>query len=280
MSTELLAALLGLASGLLWGTGDFFGGVASRRISAYTVVFYGQIIGTAMLLVIVLLIGLPLPSAGDLALGSGAGIFGAVGLLFFYRALSTSKMSAAAPVTAVMAAAIPVVFGFALEGMPQIVQIIGMGLAFAAIALIAREGGGRTTAFSELRLPLLAGFGFGMYLVLIARASGDSALWPIVAGRFTSITIVGVIGWRLGKLPRPNRAELRLIAASGVFDTLGNTLYGLSAQVGRDAVAAVLSSLYPAATVTWAWVLLKERLRKHQLIGVAFALAAVVLIAL
>ncbi|MCC6566588.1 MAG: DMT family transporter, partial [Chloroflexi bacterium] len=172
------------------------------------------------------------------------------------------------------------VFGFALEGMPQIVQIIGMGLAFAAIALIAREGGGRTTAFSELRLPLLAGFGFGMYLVLIARASGDSALWPIVAGRFTSITIVGVIGWRLGKLPRPNRAELRLIAASGVFDTLGNTLYGLSAQVGRDAVAAVLSSLYPAATVTWAWVLLKERLRKHQLLGVAFALAAVVLIAL
>lgn len=280
MTAEILTAVLGLASGMLWGTGDFFGGLASRRISAYTVVFFGQIIGTSLLIGIVLLIGLPLPPAGDLALGAIAGIFGTIGLLFFYRALSVSKMSAAAPVTAVLAAAIPVLFGLALEGVPHAIQIVGMGLAFAAIALIAREGEGSDVALSELRLPLLAGFGFGMYLMLIARASSTSALWPILTGRFTSITMIGLIGWKLGQLRRPNRAELRLIAASGVFDTLGNTLYALSAQTGRDAIAAVLSSLYPAATVAWAWVLLKERLRRHQLLGVAFALTAVLLIAL
>lgn len=279
MPTELAAALLGLASGAFWGTGDFFGGVASRRFSHYAVVFFGQAIGTAALLTFTLLTGAPLPPVGDLLLGAAGGLFGAFGLLMFYRAMSTTKMSVAAPITAVLTAIIPVVAAIALEGVPRATQFGGMAVALLAIFLISREDNTRIRV-ADLRLPMLAGLGFGLYLMFIARATTVSPLWPIIFGRFASVTVVGLISWQLGVLKRPDWPELRLIAASGLFDTAGNTLYAFAAQVGRDDIAAILSSLYPAATVGLAWMLLKERLHPVQWAGVALAFVAIILITL
>lgn len=278
MNPEVGAGMIGLVSGMCWGTGDFFGGVASRRVSHFTVVFFGQVIGTVALVLVTLLLGQPLPPAEDLGLGALAGAFGLLGLLMFYRAMAVTKMSIAAPITAVLTVIIPVLGAFALEGVPQAVQLAGMGVALAAIFLISREDNARIR-LADLRLPMIAGFGFGFYLMFLARASGTSPLWPVIAGRFASIMLVGAIGWQRGDLYRPRyAAEWRLIAASGLFDTLGNTLYAFSAQVGRDDIAAVLSSLYPAATVGLAWVFLKERLHRVQWAGVALAFVAIVLI--
>lgn len=279
MPTELAAALLGLASGAFWGTGDFFGGVASRRFSHYAVVFFGQSIGTVALLAFTLLTGAPLPPVNDLVMGAAAGLFGAFGLLMFYRSMMVTKMSVAAPVTAVLTAIIPVVAAIALEGVPQPMQFIGMAVALLAIFLISREDNTRIR-LADLRLPMLAGLGFGFYLMLIARATTVSPLWPIIFGRFASVTVVGLIAWRMGVIRRPDISVLRLIAASGLFDTAGNTLYAFAAQVGRDDIAAILSSLYPAATVGLAWLLLKERLHPVQWGGVALAFVAIVLITL
>lgn len=279
MPTEITAALLGLASGAFWGTGDFFGGVASRRFSHYAVVFFGQAIGTLALLAFTLLTGAPLPPTGDLLLGAVAGLFGAFGLLMFYRSMMVTKMSVAAPVTAVLTAIIPVIAAIALEGVPRATQFGGMAVALLAIFLISREDNTRIR-LSDLRLPMLAGFGFGFYLMLIARATTVSPLWPIIFGRFASVTVVGFIAWRMGVLKRPDWPELRIIAASGLFDTAGNTLYAFAAQVGRDDIAAILSSLYPAATVGLAWLLLKERLHPVQWGGVALAFVAIILITL
>ena len=41
----MIASLLGLASALSWGTGDFAGGLASRKIGAYRAVMISQAIG-------------------------------------------------------------------------------------------------------------------------------------------------------------------------------------------------------------------------------------------
>jgi drug/metabolite transporter (DMT)-like permease len=242
-------------------------------------VFFGQMIGTAALLAFTLLTGAPLPPTGDLMLGAAGGLFGAFGLLMFYRALTVTKMSVAAPVTAVLTAIIPVVAAIALEGVPQLLQFIGMAVAILAIVLISREDNTRIR-LADLRLPMLAGLGFGLYLMFIARATTVSPLWPIIFGRFASVTVVGLIAWQMGVLKRPDWPELRLIAASGLFDTAGNTLYAFAAQVGRDDIAAILSSLYPAATVGLAWLLLKERLHPVQWGGVALAFVAIVLITL
>lgn len=277
MNGELAAALLGLFSGGFWGTGDFFGGLASRRISAYSIVFYGQIAGSLALLIVTLLIRDSLPSSGDLLLGCAAGIFYSLGLLLSYSAMSVDKISVVAPVTAVLGAFFPVIVGFTVHGVPEWIQVGGIATAIVAILLISHEGCA-VVHHASLRLPLLAGLSYGMYLTLIAAAAGTSVFWPILSGRVASIALIGYFGRRCGALPRPTRASFPAIAASGLFDTVGETLFAFSAVFGRLDIATILVSLYPAATVGLAWLVLKERLQHIQWIGVFLAALAVLLI--
>lgn len=279
MGGDASATLLGLLSGLFWGTGDFFGGFASRKVSPYTVIFFGQITGTIVLLAITLITGEPLPPVNDLLMGCVAGAFGGIGLIFFYRAMIVTKMSIVAPVTAVLTGFIPVIFGILTQGAPKPIQLVGMVLALGAIALISREDNA-PLRLSDLRLPLISGFAFGMYLTLLHKASDSSAFWPIISGRVASVTLIGIIGWRLGKIALPPLREYGKISASGILDTIGNTLYAAASQLGRLDVAAILSSLYPAATVTLAALILRERLHRVQWYGVILAFIAIVLIAL
>ena len=65
-----------------------------------------------------------------------------------------------------------------------------------------------------------------------------------------------------------------LVIASGILDALANGVFQLAAQRGQLSVVAVIGSLYPVATVILAWLIIKERLNKIQLAGVALALFA------
>jgi drug/metabolite transporter (DMT)-like permease len=70
------------------------------------------------------------------------------------------------------------------------------------------------------------------------------------------------------------------IAAAGVFDMLANVFYVLAVHTGFIAIVAVISSLYPASTLTLAAIFLRERLSRRQWVGVACAFAGIASIAL
>lgn len=276
----IIPVVLGLFSALTWGAADFSGGLASRHSSAYGVVIGGQATGLALLLALVNLTGEPVPSLSSWLWGGAAGLCGGVGLSILYRALADGRMSVAAPVSALLAAIIPVLVGTGTEGLPELWTLLGFALALAAIWLISRGEDGAAIRLKELVLPLAAGLTFGLFFVFMHQASRVSVLWPIVASRLTSITSLLVYALVKKQPWWPKRALWPLVALSGVLDIGGNSFYILAGQIGRMDVAAVLGSLYPGSTVALARLVLKERIARLQAVGILLALAAITLIAL
>lgn len=274
---ESVAVMFGLLSALAWGGGDFCGGLASRHAPAYAVVWVSQAVGVMALAGLAWFTGEAWPSWADVAWGMAAGLAGVVGLLALYHALAQSRMGLAAPVSAVVSAALPVAVSLFSEGWPGWARFAGFGLALVAVWLIARDGPARLS-WGALQLPLLAGVSFGLFLTLIGQVSATAVFWPLVAARFTSLSVVtGYILITRPPLTLPRAAWPAMLLA-GVLDGAGNAFYGLAAQTGRLDVAAVLASLYPASTVLLAWRLLHERLARAQWAGVLLALLAIALI--
>lgn len=277
-----MAVLLALCSATTYGVGDFLGGMAAKRASAAAVLLWSHIAGLCLLL------GATVVVAGhattrDLVLGAVGGLGGAVGVGLLYQALSIGPMSAVAPVTALLAAAVPVVVGFAQGERPAATAIVGMVGALVAIVLVSAEGGGsmRPSDLRGVTLALGAGLGFGLFFVALSYTGDDSGLWPLVAARAASVGVVGSLAL-LGRIqPRiPHGHPRRLTAGAGALDVAANVLYLLAIRQGLLSVVSVLSSLYPASTVALAWIVLRERFAPMQRVGLILAVPAAVLMAM
>jgi drug/metabolite transporter (DMT)-like permease len=269
----------GLLSALVWGAADFCGGLATRRARPFSVVLVAEIAGAVLLLLAALAWRQPLPPLMSLGWSAGAGLAGAVGLLGLYTALSSGHMGIVAPVSAVIAAIVPIIASAVLEGLPDATQMAGFGVALAAVWLLS-SGGGHSVSGRELRLALLAGLGFGFYFVLIDRADPASGFWNLTFARsFAAIVLLALMVVMRHPL-LPPRSVLPINVLNGSLDAGGNLFFVLAAQAGRLDVASVLASLYPGTTVVLAWLVLGERLSRPQAVGVAAALVAIVLIVL
>jgi len=279
----LLSIIYGLFAAVGWGAADFTGGLASRRTGAYRTVLYSEVVGLVFIISAVILTKEARPGWPALALAGTAGAIGTTGLLMLYHALATGKMSIATPVSALMAAAIPVLAGTLMDGFPGLWTFLGFGLSLAAIWLISREEGNDShilAHISELRLPLLAGIGFGTYFILMHNAAQTSTFWPMIASRSGGTLIMLLYMTLRQDTWRVTRGVWSYIIINSLLDAGGNALYLLSSQAGRMDVAAVLSSMYPAVTVLMAALILKERVARSQAIGILLALVAIVFLTL
>ena len=260
MTIESLSAACGIGSAAAWGAGDFSGGLASRKNDELTVVLYSQVIGALFLAGLVVVSAERTPPLSALVLGAVGGACGIMGLVALYRAFARGRMGVAAPVSAVVTAVMPIVFTFIHKGLPETIQIIGFGLALAAVWLISHVKGEAKLNTEELVLPLVAGVGFGIYFTFLGLAATESVTWPLLTARMASLTIVFIVYTVRKKSAPPTRQQLPLIVLTGVLDAGGNALFALAANLGRLDITAALSSLYPAVTVMLAWSILKEKL--------------------
>ena len=271
--------VFGLSAAVCWGAGDFCGGVATKATQVYRVIISSQLVSLILLLGLAVVTQEALLPFDQWLLAGAAGIIGAMGMIALYQALAVGQMGVAAPVSAVVAAGVPVIAGTFIEGPPSGSQLIGFGLAFVAVWFISRTGSS-AIRWRDLGLPIIAGLGFGTFYVLIGTVGQAAVWWPLVGARLGSLTALFLVTL-IKRQPRlVERQALKLIVLIGVFEVGGNACYILARQAGRLDVAAVLASLYPAVTVWLAWFFLKERMYRLQSIGVLAALAAIVLISL
>ncbi|GAC1406371.1 MAG: DMT family transporter [Ktedonobacteraceae bacterium] len=277
MSRAFASIIFGLAASLFWGSGDFSGGLASRRETTTSVVLAAYAIGGVLLIGLALIWREPFPSSLDILWGALAGVAGVIGLVAFYSALAIGQMGIIAPLSAILTAGLPVLFSISTEGLPGSLQLGGFVLALLAIVLVSRpqRAQGRPKGIG---MALLAGCGFGCFFILISRVAPGATFWPLVVARFTSVICLLVLVLIRHQKILPKRTVVPLVGLAGVLDAIGNAFFVLAAHAGRLDVAAILSSLYPAATVLLAALLLRERVTRIQTLGILLALIAVPLI--
>jgi len=276
-----LSLLLALASSFAYGSADFLGGVATRGAHVLRVV---AIAAPASLLVELLL--WPIFGAqfdqGAVAWGAASGVASAAAFALLYRTLAIGPMSVLSPVTAIVSAALPV--GVGLIGGEQLSGLAVGGIALALVAVVVISGGPDERGERPSRHALLLAFGAGaaiaLQLVCLDQTPGDSGIAPLIVGRAVSsatvLAAVVALHARLGD----RRPSVPAAAGAGALDSLANLSFLLAVREGELAVVAVITALYPAATVLLARALLAERIGATQLAGLGLAAVAVSLLAL
>jgi drug/metabolite transporter (DMT)-like permease len=297
----VLAVLLALASAVGYGGSDFAAGLATRRASVIRVTLISQTVSVAVVGAALAVIGADPPSLQAVAWGCVAGLAGVSGALALYVGFRHAAFSVSGPLSAVGAAGFSVLAGLLLGERPTAIAVIGIVLALPAIVGVSASARaspgsqqqedtsagprGRPAGAARGRLPagvsygLIAGACFALMFIGLNRAGSGSGLWPVFCGQATGLATVACAAAFTGDLRPPGTRGGWLAAAAGLIGTPATILYFVATLRGLLAIAAVISSLYPAVTIMLARVLLGERLTAVRLAGLTLAAAAVTLIA-
>ncbi|GAA4697455.1 putative membrane protein [Promicromonospora umidemergens] len=276
-----LGILLALSSAIAYGAADFIGGVGARRHSSWRIVLVGQAAGA----VVMLSAGLALPGSpvpADFAWALLAGVGSATGSIFLFRGLARGRMGLVAPISAVGAAALPVLAGVAFGDRPSWLAWVGMLGALPGIWLVSRETtlDRPTRGRGALVDGAVAGVGFGILFIALAQISDDAGLLPLAANQLIGAILTVVAAASLRQPWRPRRGVLGWGIASGVLGAFGTLAFMVATGATSLGIAGVLASLYPAVTVLLAAGVLKERIGSGQRLGIGICTLAVATLAL
>ena len=272
----MAAIALALGASVLWGVGDFLGGVTSRRLATLAVLAVSQAAGLVGILIVASVAGGEFLGGVAVLAALAAGAGGALGLGALYRGMAIGAIGVVAPISA-SAAVIPVAVGLARGERPEAIQLAGIALALVGVALVAREPEAVRGVAAGVPLALLAALGFGSFFVFIDRAAADDPYWAVVVARTASSAFALAVAGTRGALRIP-RAALPTLAAIGLFDVSANVLLVLALNEGFVSLVSVLASLYPVVTILLAIAVLHERPSRSQALGGATALAGVAMI--
>jgi drug/metabolite transporter (DMT)-like permease len=283
-----MVIFLGLAAAVLYGSGDFLGGLAARRAHVLTVLTLAEAAGAAVAVAAALMSTRPASPAG-LAWGIGAGLIGGLGLIIFYAGLAAGPMSVVAPVSGLVSTILPVAVALTEGERPGASVYAGALLCLVAIVLASsapstgaprrsgRPGPGRAIGYG-----ITSGASFGLFFLLIRNAGQSGELWPVAAARIGELALVLAAAAVLRRGLRLRDADRRLLlaaASAGVIDVVANVCYVAATRTGMFGLAVVLASLYPGVTVLFARVVLGERLHWMQRVGLGLAAIGILLVA-
>jgi drug/metabolite transporter (DMT)-like permease len=275
-----VASLLALSGAVLWGAGDFLGGLASRRLSVLAVLAISQAVGLAGVALWVWIASDPYPGLSETLPAAAAGVAGLIGLAALYRGLAVGAMGIVAPISAA-SPVVPLAADAARGLTPALSQWLGIVLLLAGVVALSRApsevGSGRVAAGAGLAV--VAALGFGCFVVGLDAGSDESAPWAVVAARSASVALALAAAALTSTSLRPQARFVPVLVAVGAFDTGANVCVAFATTKGAAGIVAVLSALYPIVTVVLARVVLGERLSPARRVGGVGALAGAVLVA-
>jgi drug/metabolite transporter (DMT)-like permease len=278
----VLTALLGAATAALFGSSDFLGGVASRKSPALIVTAVTYLVGVVCFSVVVLIARPTAFTSSDLVWALASGVAGTTGVLSLYAALGAGRMGIVAPITAALAGAGPAAFDLLRGSHVSVAALVGIVLALAAVVVVSTVSdpeAEHATPPRAIALAVLSGTGFAVSLVALSLTHPQSGMAPLLVARVTGLVVLALALGVRRMAPRIEGQARYAAVLAGVLDASANVTMLTAIRIGPLAVASVVGSLYPVVTILLARVVLKERLHRSQVYGVAMALGAVVLTA-
>ncbi len=276
-----LALTWGLGAALAWGTADFCAKKTSNQFGFWATVWGMNTVGALALGLAwaagAFTLGAPhLPGLAALAVGN------TIGGVFFYYALEHGPLSLVSPITA----AYPVVSAFLAFLISGERLGFGMGLAVAGViagTLLASAGAAqdRPTPAGRWALPaaVASALTFGaVFYALAAAAAANSAAAPVLVFRLVGALLLATPLLFGRRLPR-GLFRSGWLWATGLLDSLAYLFYAAGARQLPVSVDSALSGLFSVWTLVLAVLFLRERLSRHQWVGVALILLAVALLA-
>ena len=279
-TAPMAAVLLALLTALSYGVANYLGPLVSRRLPLGGVLVVGQTASLAGAVVLLAVRGGGTDRPG-LLLGIAAGVLNGVALASFYRAASVGSISIVAPIGST-GAVVPVIASMVQGERPSALQLVGIPIAVAGVALAAARPSGEPHPHVEpagIGLAVFSAAAFGSFLAVFAAASGHGSTAAVLTSRAALLTCtVAVVGAL--RLPwRVPRRDVPAAALPGFLLVIGTAAYGVATTTGLVSVVSVLATLSPVVTVGLAVLVLHEHLAGRQRIGVVTALVGVVLLA-
>ncbi|MEZ5175221.1 MAG: DMT family transporter [Acidimicrobiia bacterium] len=274
--TPRVLVLVVLSIGLI-GSADFFGGIASKRSSPFTVAALSQWVGVPVITVVALLEGGAM-IARDAQLGLLAGVGSALGVVVMYRGFSVASVGVVAPIASTVGAMLPIVVGLATGERPSALVATGLVFGVASVLLVGYVRGQARLSIRGVAHGIVAGSGFAAMVVIYAATSEASGLTAAVSGRISAATLATLAMVAVGAPRRVSRTAVKPAVLSGVFAGVGMGFFVSASQVGELVVVGVAVAMFPVVTVILAALFLDERLVRSQWAGVALAASAVAMI--
>ena len=276
----MVALSLSLAACLGWGVADFLGGLKSRQLSVFSVLMVSSFFGLGAILVIVLVRGVAPPGDPALLLAVVGGIAGVAAMFFLYRGLSIGSMAIVAPISAT-GVILPVIISLAAGDNPSFLQKLGIAAAIIGAVLASREkndDGNGSRLSTGVGLAIGSAIAAGVFFVVMDQASEADPYWAAFLMRFSYFAFLIIIFLLKRPVVQAGKVHMPAIIVLGICDALAGFAYALATTRGMLGLVAVVGALYPAVTVLLSMLVLGERPRRTQFIGVLLAVGGVTFI--
>jgi len=273
-----MGAVLALLSSALWGTADFLGGFMSRRYHPVSVYGWAQVFGCAALVAYAIATGAWRDDLGYLPWAIATGVVGLLAMLAFYTALATGPMGIVSPLVSV-SVVIPLGYALIRGESPAPLQVFGIVIAIVGILLASGPELNDAKSARPLLLAALSALGFGVFTVFLDLGSEVSPVMTVTGSRITVVVLMIIVAAIARSVGGIVGRDLGVIASLGILEAASNVMFALAIAMDMLSTTAVLGSLYPVTTAVLAAIVLRERLKPIQYVGVVAAMSGVVLIA-
>lgn len=278
----------GLLSALGFGTADFIARDVSVKLTPYHALFYIHLVSGLLLSAIIIVDGIPPTATVDaVALGLVLGTVNTLATLMLYRALAIGKIAIASPVTSTfggVALILSLLSGDSIStgGIFSLVLML-VGIVFVSIVHEdpqPEDAQSKRSALTGLPEAVIAALAFGVNfwgLQFVVTPLGSYI--PTLLGRLMTILLLSLLARPMRQsIAIPSRPLWLSFIAVGFITTIGEVAYNIGVQGTTPGIVAVLSSLFSPVTLLLALVFLRERLARHQWIGVGIIFIATLLI--